>query len=414
MADGISQPGGAGTTIFFESDAHADADLDGVLDKYHPQDIVVKALASGDAINLGTNIPSYKFRASVQNGDGVGTATTTFELTNVRVMFDATKTYLVNATGRANRWTKFGTKVQGAAGKPSGKNGVVLDVSANTSITGNILIYGSLIRSTGVLTINPAATGLTSEVINTILEATGNVSLGSGGFPIQVAYNVDIVLNGSAVVLLLGIAAAERLTISAGPSSPYCFNTGTGGSVRFLILIGTPLTRDIRWNGAGGELDLIDVVWTGNAPQLEVIGTSYVNIWSSCYPVTRDGGDGSIVANVPVELLDREGAVVASGITDALGNLTFGVAPTDNAVKVRRLRFTGVLEDDDRGPFTWRVNYGPSALPAYLPSTKLFVWPYSDLPSGFGKQHLPLTDVLWMTRAGQSGAGMEDWRSALA
>ena len=392
MAAGITQPGAAGTTIFLEDDTNADANLDADNGTYSPADIVAKGLASGDEIDMGSFQKSFRSKASIQNGDGTGTATTTFKAQNLSLEFDNAKSYSVSSVGQANRWTKWGVKVQGAAGKPSGKNGVNINFNASTIIRGNQQIYASKLKQwgSGLFQFLPNATGLTAEMINTLLESvTASITVGTPGGPYQYIYNVDITLGGSSVVSNLVGDFTERVTIAVTGSNPHHINTNSAFAVRDLVLIGTPTIADIRASGASA---LINPTFSGNAPQYTLIGQMDEHF--SYDPVCQDYLLGSPVSGLPIRILDVDGNIIFDLTSDSLGGFSYNAGTVyENALKARTIVGTGLVVTD-RGPFRTRVNLDGATIATKAGYEYFWTWPYFNLPSTFGKQLLPITNEI--------------------
>lgn len=397
MAAGVTQPGIAGTTTFLEDDANADSNLDADAGTYSPSDIVAKALPSADVTDLATFTKYIKSKCSIQNGDGAGVATTTFKVRNVRVAFDTGKTYLVSTVGQANRWTKFGDKIQGASGKPSGRNGAVLDCGAQTVFRGNVQIYGSMIRinTTGGIVFQPGAAGLAGELINCILETSGNgaIVFGATGQPLQLIDDISVVMGGTGVITQFLADFIDRIRITVTGSNPNHINTAGQFAARNVEFAGTPTDGDVRYNG-GTPAALINPTFSGNARQYGSCG-GIVEEWFEWSPTAVFYNTGAFVAGIPIQFLDVAGTVLLDLTTDALGGFDYNiVGPTvyDDAMKVRTI--TGATPvPTDRGPFTVRVNMGPSANPLYESYEYQFSWPYRNLPGNFGKQMLPMRGV---------------------
>jgi hypothetical protein len=394
VAAGITQPGVAGSTIFLEDDSHADADLDGVLDVYHPSDIVAKGLGSGDVTDLATLTKSFRSKATIQNGDGSGTAVTTFEAQNMRLLFDSGKTYAVSTVGSANRWTKLGQKVQGASGKPGGRSGCTIDFGATTTIRGNMLLYGSTLRTAvGAMNLQPGASGLSAEIVSCLLESAGNISIGTAAAILQMIYNVEFVLGGTGVISNLNAEEIERIWVVLTGSNLYFISTGAAFNVRDGIFVGTPAAADIRFTG-GVEAHLIAHTWSGNAPKLDIAATG-VSEWGSFNTLTLDKDTGLVVAAVPVRIVDdATSEVVFDGVSDANGGITFNNDPAGsgravfaNAVRLAKHSGSGPVVTEERGPWTVQVNQTGATLPAYPGFSYKMAWKYSDLPNGYGKQY---------------------------
>lgn len=406
MADGIFQTG-AGATITLQNDTHADADLDGINDVYSAEDIDLKGLASGDCIDHNTNHRSYRFKATIQNGDGTGTAATTFKESNVVINFDNTKTYLVSATGAANRRTEFGALVQGAAGKPSGKDGVQMLMGAACTLRGQILLYNSYLKtSAGNINIIPGSAGLVGEIINCIMQSAGSFAIGQDTTGnLQRIFNLDLTSfasNVSGAVTNWGADFAERVTVATNTANNF-IRTGARIRIKDLVLIGTlqGLTPADLSNTGVNEWDIVNPIWSGNANQYGVVNAN-VNEWFGygIQVVNRDTGDP--VANVPVKVTDVFGSVVVNAITDSNGHISFGTVGdvTENALKVRRR--TNAALFNYFYPFTVQVNQTGAINSGFSNTNYKKDWPFTDLPSGFGQQFYPVYDIVPLLPIGSS------------
>jgi hypothetical protein len=401
MADGINQSAPL-ATITVQNDLHADADLDGVLDEYWLDDIVAKGLASGDVTDLGTTAEkSFRCKASIQNGDGVGTLATTLRGKNCSVEFDTGKTLLVSATGQANRKLELGTLVQGAAGKPSGKDGCKIVLGTATTIRGCVKLYGSYLRTTaGNLGFIPGASGLGGDMVNTILQAAGSLIIGqfSTGYNFARVYNLDMIGTNAAggIINNWGVDYAERITVALGGASAYFASTGAKLRIKDPVLIGTPTVADFKNSGIY-EWDLVNLVPSGNAPQYDNQSTQYINEWGNFGVMTVDPATGAIVSGVPIQILDAFGTELINDVTDADGHIEFGTVGdvTENALKIRRLKI-GVYDFDYFYPLTVNVNLTGTPLPGWLGHSYKFNWPYRSLPSGYGRQYLPVMEIIYM------------------
>lgn len=182
---GITQPGGAGTTIFFEDNTAAPNGL-----YYRAQDFA--AAFPADFVDLGTfGRKAYRGKVTVQNGDGAGVATTTWKDTRVDVYFDNTKTYLISSTGLANRYTEFGLLATSANGEPIGYDGCHLYCGANpfgAANAANFKLYDSSIENynataaTSRVLLAPNVVGAVTDIVDTkVFTLAGTQAFGIGG-----------------------------------------------------------------------------------------------------------------------------------------------------------------------------------------------------------------------------------------
>jgi hypothetical protein len=403
VANGITQPGVAGTTIFLQDDTHADASLDGVAGSYTLSDIVAKALASGDAISNGTFQRSYRMKASIFNGDNAGTAATTFKETNCGIFFDSGKTYTVVPTGSANRRTEFGTLVEGASGKPSGRDGVQMVCGTSLTFRGQILLYGSYIRTTsGAITLAPSSAGLAGEVINCIFQSAGSVLVGNDATgKLQRVYDLKILSSAASsagAVTQWGADSAERITIVTNTANNFIRSTSRI-RIKDLVLIGT-LTGIVPFdlnNISSFDWDLVNPTFSGNTPQYDNSSISYINEWFGFDVLTVNGDTGAIVSGIPIQIYDSFGTLVIDAVTDADGRISYGTVGdiTENALKVRRLRKLEYAFDDFY-PFHIIANSGTGSNPAFAEQDYYINWASRDLPNGYGKQFSPMLEVIYL------------------
>jgi hypothetical protein len=414
VAPGITQPSGAGTTIFVEDDAHADAGGDG---SYSFLDIATKFPA--DFNDLGTSIKAYRARVSVQNGDGAGSALTTIKDQDCAVFFDTGRTLLYSLVGQGNRTLELGVKVQGAAGKASGRRGVGLWLGASSLIRGNHKIYGSMVKASGVnanLNLAPTIQGCTTEIINSILRATNQVVCGSLAVSLTLIYNGDIDTDSLTLAPLSQFRYddAERAVIAAN-GGPAMVNTSGAVIARDLVFVGTPTEGDLRNSGVS-TWDMVNPTWSGNNFPISTVCIGPVREWWSYDVFIHDPATGLAIANVPIRLLDGSGVTVVSGISDADGRIVFGAGIYRNAVHVRtHISVAGVRSLTDNGPFTTRVNLDGVPVPGYVGYSYAWMWPRAALASGYGHQLISVMDPIRMVPTSGGGAdGKEEWRAAYA
>ena len=381
---GITQPSGAGTTIFIYDNTLA---ADGLA--YHFAEISTAFPA--DFIDNGTTPKSYRSKVSLQIGDtSAGTAATTLSDTAVGVYFDAAKGLLWRASSTSSWTTNFGTKI-GSGDKASGVDGVTIRNGLTTpwTIRGNISWYDSTIITAGTVAINQGASGLTGDIQACILGITGTANvffgIGTASFQFNNLYRVSLWgKNAVASAGLLGIsnfATAERLSI-AGPSMSYFIrNTSTSQyTLKDVTFFGTPAIADAVSTVAGASWDLVRPGWSGAAKFPNVLNTAAGTIREDwLFNVRVVDRLGAAIASIPVKLTDTLGNVQVNTTTDANGQVAFGTGLLLNAVVVRDHYGDGVTYSTrDRSPFTVAVNTGASENSAYLSRTYDFNWPLTE------------------------------------
>lgn len=425
MADGVSQPGGAGTTISIQNDTHADADLDGINDVYSFNDIVLKGLASGDAIDTGCNTAdrTIRLRASLQNGDGVGTAATTLKDSNVSVIFDNTKALACSTVGSASRTFEFGEQILGPNGKPSGRNGVKIVAGASMTLRGIMKFFGCTLRSTtGSLNLIPGSQGLGGLIYNCIFFCQTTFAIGqdSTGRFLNI-YNLDLVCNAASpsfVISNWGADQAERVTVAC--ASPARFvSTGARLRVKDMVFIGSPTEADVNSTGVQ-DWDFIEPIWSGNIKQVfGFVAGTYLNEWWRWLPIVIAAESSPAkLQNIPIKVLDKDGADLTGVLyTDSEGLVTYNLVDAtlgifDDVLKARRFSGTAAAWEE-RGPFTVRVNLDGVVRTDYLGTQYQFNFPRRTQTGG--DQFAPIFDVIRLVPVGGvSSSGREENRPSYA
>lgn len=381
MAAGVTQPGGAGTTIFIYDNASAANATNYTFAE-------ISTAFPADFVDNGTTPKTYRAKVSLQIGDtGVGTATTTLSDTNVGVFFDSPRGLLWRSTQQTSWNLQLGTKV-GSGNQATGRNGcLIYTANAVPFLRGNYGLYGTTwVHSNGLITAHGNVAGLTTEMINCILGHTGtgansSWAMGTTTNAISNVYNVDWWGNVSAanngVITTFNFTTAERLTIG-GPSMPYFIRSSSNTlSAKDIVFFGTPTVADITPTGTPISWDLVRPKWSGNAPRMGV-GTfaagTIRELWIADTKVVDRNGDG--VASIPVKITDSIGTVQVNTTTTATGRIAFGSGLTTNAIVVRDHYGDGVSYlTRDRSPFLFEINTGAAANTSY-PGLRYYTdWP---------------------------------------
>jgi PKD repeat protein len=368
---GITQPTPNGGDIFYQSDTHPDASLDGVAGSYHFEDLYQKSQANGwkaaDAITAAVEkwggavfglLPEYWFHVPIQNGDGVLTDTTTLKVSRCNFKFDAGKTMKVSAVGIANRWTIMGLLQQAGTASPVGYDGCDGTIGATMTIDGNHQIYGSKFRSVGTgaqINIRRSSTSAAGDAVNVTCESLGasiaSISFGTSAVPTARAHHIYMNTLGSATagVALFNVVDARDIHVD-GIANNAINVVNAYTLIRDGVIHGTPGSVDLR--GSSGVTDLIDFTWSGTAAQQT--SSSPTNDWRTWSPSVVDA-NGNPSAGRLIELLDGSMSVVVSAVSDSAGQISYttpgftGIAIA-NAVKTR-VRGAAWVE---QGPFTVR------------------------------------------------------------
>lgn len=379
MADGIQQAA-PGAVVTYQNNANADAGGDS---NYDLVDIIAKALPSGDFISNTTFEPSYRSRATIQSGDGIGVATTTLRIKRATLLFDSGKTLAYSTVGSSSRITNFGDKVVTPSGKPGGKNGPNIILGAAPIFRGILNAYDALIRNagTGAINIIPGTAGLSGELIDCTIETTtgaGNFAISSGSIFFPYMYNVVIVLGGTGVVTQFVVTYAELIKVVVGGTGAYCFNTGGVVRIRGLVLSGSPTTADMRASGAV-DWDLVDFEPTDAVKMVDDVCVPNINFWALYLPFICATDALAGLADCPVKVLDGSGNIVVPvTYTNTLGLITHGIAgdQTQDAVKVRSAHApVGTVLYTEYGDFTFRYNLDGTVLPGYVGQEITCSWP---------------------------------------
>lgn len=388
---GITQPGGAGTTIFVYDDSINAGGTDTHVAGQPHTFSEIAASFPANFTDLGTNQKSYRSQVSVQTGDaGVGSATTTITDTNNSiVVFDNTKTLLWRATQTTSWNLNLGTKV-GSGNIASGKSGTTLVFGAATSFRGNMGLYGCNVKTTTGAVSFSNAVGTTVDIQNCLFQSV--VSAGSAPFVPQMLgtanlYNVDFShATASFVMSSFILTTAERITACA--TSPTAFlQTGIATlAVKDFKMIGTPTTSDIRISSAGPiNWQLVRPVWTGLAPKFSTASNGNPSLSAAVWEywlwdVKCVDRTGAAISGIPVTLTDVTGEVQVSTTTGSDGQVTFGSGLTANAVKVMDHYFPSVppsptYTQRTRSPFYVTINVGAGSNPNYQSKRYYFNWP---------------------------------------
>jgi len=380
VAAGITQPGGAGTTIFFEDSSHADAGGDGA---YSFADIAAKFPV--DFIDNGTAEKSYRSKVTLQNGDGSGTAVTVMSDTLVTVVFDASKTYATSNIGQSNRTTQWGTKINNFAAK----DGCKIRFATTPVMRGTMNLYGCQLRSGQGFTMLPGFGASPVPGVGELIGNTFNAGNTNSSFGSPSSGNFAVIQNNNFV----GVGVNGFIANFGGDSEDGSVFSGTGMS-RFISsavaqlnlsrprFTGSPTNADIRdVHGSGIDWNFAEPTWSQNAVQFEVAaGVSEwwgfgVEVFDSKSPFAR-------LANISVELIDVFGATVVDAVTDSEGQISFNSGVALNRVKLRR-HTTGPTITE-QGPFLLKANHKGTINYTYATLQQEVVWPGRDY--AFGRQ----------------------------
>jgi hypothetical protein len=410
---GITQPGGAGTTIFLydDSDATNHASAPG------PHTFAEIATAfPADFVDNGTNQKSYRAKVSVQIGDaGVGTATTTLQDTNVTAIWDNTKTLAWRATQQTSWNLNLGTKV-GSGNTASGKDGCVLVFGAISTIRGNLAVYGGAIKTTSGAISFITSVGTVTDIQNCLIQSSvaGVAPIGPQFSGTANLYNIDIShATTSQVLSQFTTTSAERITVCATSPTTFIQSAITFLFIKDLKMIGSPTTSDIRWSGAGPtNWQFVRPVFTGAAPKFTGASSGNPSLSAATWEywlwdVKVVDGAGVPIAGIPVKLTDGTGEVQVNTTTVATGQVTFGSGITANAVKVMDHYLVGTTYTQrHRSPFLAEFNTGAGMNANYPSKRYYFRWPgYESITTSSGT----FEDVADIVAMGDPSGGPTNW-----
>lgn len=412
MAVGVTQPGGAGTTIYIYDDASSASGTGYTFTE-------ISAAFPADFVDNGTNRRSYRAKVSLQIGDtGVGTATTTLTDTRATVIWDNTKTLLTRATQTGSWYLRLGTKI-GTGDQASGVDGCDLTFGAAVTWPRQAYLYGCTMRQTAGAFQQSSLNGA-SEYVNCIFQSSASgttpMSFGTfGGSEFDNIYNLDISHTTTAQVMSNFYAfSAERVTVACAAPTTFLNTSGISVSIKDLAMFGSPTQSDLRWTSPATARDwvLVRPKWTGNAPKFSagnstshLAGDETYEYW--LYDVKCVDGAGAGVSGIPVRLTDTLGNVQVDTTTDTNGRVSFGSGITANAVAVMdHYSVSGVYTQRHRGPFLCEVNL-PSQTGYnnnYFSHRYYFDWPGGATVTTSSGSFEDVGDVLPMSASASGGS----------
>lgn len=386
MAAGVTQPGGAGTTIYIYDDASSASGTGYTFAE-------IAAAFAADFVSNGTNKPSYRAKVSLQVGDtGVDTATTTLvDTAESTVIWDSTKTLIYRATQTTSWFTVLGTKI-GSGNRASGKAQTTLIFGANTTLRGTFQAYGSTLKtSTGTIVITSQASPSSSELVNCLVQ---NSATSGNTFTLLAAvgnlYNADFSSGTTGnVISSWSATSAERITVAATTPTAYVLlPISASQTIKDLTLFGTPSGADFRWNpGTTAQHHLVRPGWTQAAAKFGFAGAATTPVIANAtleyalFNVKLVDGTGAAISGIPVRLTDSVGNAQVSTTTDSAGEISFGSGLLINAVAVMDHYSDGAAyAQRHRSPFYIEINLptmtGYNA--NYFGRQYYFDWPGSE------------------------------------
>jgi len=336
VAAGVTQPGGAGTTIYIYDDASSASGTG-----YTWAEIA--AAFGADFIDNGTNLPSYRSAVSVQVGDtGTGTATTSLiDATDSTVIFDNNKTLTYRSTQTTSWFTTLGEKV-GTGDAATGTSGGCIVFGTATTIRGTFKFYGSkLVQTKSALSMIPA-TDQTGELVNCMIQhrgaTTSPIIIGSASATPSNIYNLDITSESNNYVITVLQGGSIRKVTLGGPAVAYGLSSALANyESKDINIFGTPTTSDFRWASVNAFLwGIVRPGWSGNAAKFsgaspsgpDLQGDQTREFWIYNVKVVDSAGAG--ISGIPIKLTDTTGAIPVNTTTDSTGQVTFLPAELDS------------------------------------------------------------------------------------
>lgn len=402
----ITQPGGAGTTIYLYDDTSATNHA--AAPGPHTWAEIATAFAA-DFVSNSTNLASYRSKVTVQIGDtGTGTASTSIVDTNAVVLFDSAKTLAFRATQTSSWALTLGTKL-GSGNTASGVNGGFLAFGAATVLRGTVKLYGCILKQTsGAVTWNPGFASSGSEAVNCLFQSssTGTAPFVFGATTATLAnlYNVDLshTSTTSFTTTNFFVDNAERLTWGGSTPTSLIASGSNSIQIKDVVLFGSPSVSDLRWTGStAAAWKLIGPKYTGSGIARFTTATSgvpslanaTVEYWSWDVKVVDSTGAG--VQSIPVKITDTIGNVQVNTTTDSNGAVSFGSGLTLNAMAVVDHYSVGTTYTlRHRSPFFVEINTGASANSNYLARRYYFYWPGYETFTTTGGQFQDVADVV--------------------
>ena len=324
MADGITASGsGATRQIMYQNDAAAPNGLWYTeVDFYNafPADFVLVAP------------DTYQAKCFIQNGDGVGSAKTTWKGTKSVIKFDPGFTVRTHATGRVNRWYDWGTLTQDPFTSPAiygenpvGYDGLVVHFAASTTIDGNFKLYGCDLRNyqtgtAGRIFLAPGVAGTFADVVDTDVLASNTMQYGNGTKSIdrlRRLTSVNLGAGSAGRIIQFNVDDGDTVTIAA-PFADYMIKTGGRIKCANMRFIGPTTTAEAH-NNTNATL-LRQPAWSRQCQKGLFVMT---HEWFELNTIVL-GSDDAPLAGVLVELVDKyDGRTLATARTLADGSIDY-------------------------------------------------------------------------------------------
>lgn len=375
---GVTQPNGAGTTIYIYDDASSASTT-----AFSPSEIASAFPADFVQIEGGTT-EDYNINVDVQIGDdGLGSKATTLSAINTSLHWVTGKTLLTRQTQIASWGGAFGTQI---AGFPdvSGVDGCNLNFGGATRISGHFVFSACrIVADSGALEFIPEGA---YQFYDCIIENAGSgagdtIAFGDSVAQTAISTLIHTKVSGNTTGVLMpycSISDSVSMTVTGNPSS-FMDIPGFGVDLIKLSLVGTPSASDVLISGANVNARFQQPNWSQLGPRVSFtaqneVGTGLSEQWLFDHKIVDASGDP--IAGIQATLSDSIGTVWISQVSDSEGRVTGG---SGQAVTVRDHYSDSSLNylTRDRSPFTVVYNSpsSPNYNSNYLSRTRVFDWP---------------------------------------
>lgn len=415
MAAGVTQPGGAGTTIYIYDNASA-------ANGTHYTFAEISAAFPVDFVDLGTNEKTYKSNVSLQIGDTTtNAATTTLQDTGVTVKWENGTTLLFRSTQQSSWFLTLGTKC-GTGNQAGGAEGCDLTFGTQTILRGTCKLYGCKLRKKSTVSSNiqylPGITGSTGEIVDCDIQQVPTLTAGIYGTSTQ---KVDNIYNctfsagtqiASAIVSNFFVTTLERVLMSAKNNAAFISSNATDTSFKDVVMRGTVVQGDLRANSGAARWIMVRPGWSQTGgPKLFLSSAFSITLANSLkeywlYNCKMVNASGAAISNIPVKVTDAIGNTVVDTTTDANGAVSFGSGLTANAVIVMdHYATSGTYIQRYRGPFLFEYNTGNSRNTDYQSRRGYSHWPGYETVTTTAGTFADVNDIVHLQDAAGNSTG---------
>lgn len=408
MASGVTQPGGAGTTIFVYDDTHANAGGDGAysladikaaMDVLRPGQSDIELLVGGvSGLSFSGTLLQWMLNVTVTfGGQGSdGTLATTWKETVSSDIFQRAGgiTYRIGGGPIATRLgTKLGAAPLGLAESTMGGRDGVNFRGAGFTFRNDCYVYGCTFRLSGAFSVQSTGASV-QEFAGNLVTATGlNNVLGAGSFLGTWYNNTFVFTTSSNAINGMNIQDARGNKILCVTPSQIIASSQITARIQGVMLSGDPSVSDLRpTGGTYSDWRAIDVIYTDLAPRWTFAQNATADNGAKEYArfntAVQDGA-GNPLIDIPVVMYSSIGSDNGSGSGLVLDTKTFGAGDLgfidaasgyQNAIRVRDMYgFGGGPANRDRLFYLYVNVAGMSQYPANpaYPEFRLevFGWP---------------------------------------